>query len=106
VAAVRPDDVRAGPAAGPGLRAVVEVVEYQGRDLAIEARTPDGMRIFLRTDQRLAPGDPVSLVIDAERLLLFPADDFVAPEVTLRADDEMTDDTRGFDITTVAGGSG
>ena len=81
VAAVRPDDVRPGPPAGPGLQAVVEVVEYQGRELAIEARTPDGVRVFLRTPQRLAPGDPVSLSIDVERLLVFPADDFQAEEL-------------------------
>jgi putative spermidine/putrescine transport system ATP-binding protein len=76
VAAVRPDDVRPGPAGGPGLQAVVEVVEYAGRELAVEARTPDGARMFLRTQHRLAPGDLVSLSIDVERLLVFPADGF------------------------------
>jgi len=76
VAAVRPDDVRPGPAGDPGLQAVVEVVEYQGRELAVEARTPDGVRLFLRTPQRLAPGDLVSLSIEVERLLVFPAEGF------------------------------
>jgi len=73
MAAVRPDDVQIGPPDGAGLRAVVEVVEYQGRDLAMEVRTPDGIRIYLRTQQRHGPGDTVSLVIDPERLLIFPA---------------------------------
>jgi putative spermidine/putrescine transport system ATP-binding protein len=79
VAAVRPDDVRPGPAGGPGVPAVVEVVEYQGRDFAMEVRTPDGIGIVLRCPQRFAPGDPVSLLIDPERLLIFPADGFTAP---------------------------
>jgi putative spermidine/putrescine transport system ATP-binding protein len=76
VAAVRPDDVQTGPAGGAGLSAMVEVVEYQGRELAMEARTPDGIRLHLRTQQRLVPGDPVTLSISTERLLVFPADDF------------------------------
>jgi putative spermidine/putrescine transport system ATP-binding protein len=84
VAAVRPDDVRPGPVDGPGLRAVVEVVEYQGRDFATEVRTADGIAVFLRSPQRLAPGDAVSLTIEAERLLVFPADDFVAADGTIR----------------------
>jgi putative spermidine/putrescine transport system ATP-binding protein len=84
VAAIRPDDVRVVPADGAAdgstdghsLRAVVEVVEYQGRDLAMEVRTPDGLHLYLRTQQRLVPGDEVSLTIDPQRLLVFPADDF------------------------------
>jgi len=83
VAAVRPDDVRidsridSADGSAPGsLAAMVEVVEYQGRDLAMEARTPDGIRIHLRTQRRLVPGDTVTLSIDVDRLLVFPADDF------------------------------
>ena len=94
VAAVRPDDVRAGPADGPGLRAMVEVVEYQGRELAVEARTPDGIGLFLRTQQRLVPGDAVTLAIDVERLLVFPGDDFVPEDATLRAGPAEADPTR------------
>jgi putative spermidine/putrescine transport system ATP-binding protein len=95
VAAIRPDDVRLGPpdpAQDPGhdndtLPATVEVVEYQGRELAVEARTPDGIGIFLRTQQRLAPGDAVSLRIDPDRLLVFPGADFAPDDATLlRAD--------------------
>jgi putative spermidine/putrescine transport system ATP-binding protein len=86
VAAARPDDVRVGPVDGPGLRAIVEVVEYQGRDFAVEARTSDGVGLFLRTDRRLVPGDPVSLEIDPERLLIFPADDFAPAGASLRTE--------------------
>jgi putative spermidine/putrescine transport system ATP-binding protein len=85
VAAVRPDDVRTGPVDGPGLRALVEVVEYQGREFAIEARTPDGVGLFLRTEHRLVPGDPVTLTVDVQRLLVFPGDDFVPEEAALAA---------------------
>jgi len=92
VAAVRPDDIAVQPrvsanagtprvrapgsTGGPGLDAVVEVVEYQGRDLVIEVRTPDGVHLYLRTQQRFAPGDAVTVTTDPERLLVFPADDF------------------------------
>ena len=89
VAAVRPDDVQIGPAGGTGLSAMVEVVEYQGRELAMEARTPDGVRLHLRTQQRLVPGDPVTLTIGPERLLVFPADDFPV-EVGLAATPVLT----------------
>jgi putative spermidine/putrescine transport system ATP-binding protein len=73
VAAVRPEDVRV--AAGQGenrLDVDVEVVEYQGRELAVEVRTASGRPLHLRTEQRLAPGDRVSLAIDPQRLLVYP----------------------------------
>jgi putative spermidine/putrescine transport system ATP-binding protein len=75
VAAVRPDDVQVAPAQGSGLKAVVEVVEYQGRELVMEVRTPDGVHLYLRTQQRLTPGEVVTLTMDPQRLLVFPADD-------------------------------
>jgi putative spermidine/putrescine transport system ATP-binding protein len=73
VAGVRPEDLRI--AEGPGVPAVVEVVEYQGREVAVEARTEGGLALHLRTDAayRPAPGDAVSLAVDPERLLVFPA---------------------------------
>jgi putative spermidine/putrescine transport system ATP-binding protein len=73
VAAVRPEDVRVVAAGGDTDLAVdVEVVEYQGRELAVEARTASGKALHLRTDQRLAPGDRVGLAIDPQRLLVYP----------------------------------
>ncbi|WP_232662802.1 ABC transporter ATP-binding protein [Pseudonocardia sp. TRM90224] len=71
-AAVRPDDLRV--TTGAGLEAVVEVVEYQGREQAVEARTPGGRALHLRTQERLAPGDAVRLTVSPERLLLYPSD--------------------------------
>jgi putative spermidine/putrescine transport system ATP-binding protein len=77
VAAVRPEDVLVGAAAdgadGPNATpATVEVVGYQGRELAVEVRTAAGRALHLRTEQRLAPGDAVTLTVDPERLLVYP----------------------------------
>jgi len=74
VAAVRPEDVRVveGPAGDNRIAATVDVVEYQGRELAVEARTESGRALHLRTGQRLAPGDAVTLTVDPERLLVYP----------------------------------
>ncbi|EHR61136.1 ABC transporter ATP-binding protein [Saccharomonospora cyanea] len=77
VAAVRPEDVTVSEpgTSGPNhFRATVEVVEYQGRELAVEARTESGVRLHLRTPHRLAPGDDVVLGVAVERLLVFPDD--------------------------------
>ncbi|MEU5963231.1 ABC transporter ATP-binding protein [Micromonospora parva] len=76
VLAVRPEDIRVD---GPGethntLSATVEVVEYQGRELAAEARTDSGLLLHLRTERRIAPGDQVRLAVDPQRLLVYPAD--------------------------------
>ncbi|GAA1298546.1 ABC transporter ATP-binding protein [Pseudonocardia xinjiangensis] len=77
VAAVRPEDVLVGAgtdgADGPNATpATVEVVGYQGRELAVEVRTAAGRALHLRTEQRLAPGDAVTLTVDPERLLVYP----------------------------------
>jgi putative spermidine/putrescine transport system ATP-binding protein len=73
VAAVRPEDVRVvDVATGDNcLAATVDVVEYQGRELAVEVRM-DGQALHLRTEQRLAPGDAVTLAVDPARLLIYP----------------------------------
>jgi putative spermidine/putrescine transport system ATP-binding protein len=84
VAAVRPEDVRvAGPDADNRIDATVEVVEYQGRELAVEARSTAGRALHLRTDHRLAPGDAVSLTVSPDRLLVYPREstDEARPEL-------------------------
>ena len=82
--AIRPEDVTvtAGPAAGtvlpgdapPGnvLPVTVEVVEYHGREQAVEARLDGGARLRLRSTDRLAPGDRVQVRIAPERVLVYP----------------------------------
>jgi putative spermidine/putrescine transport system ATP-binding protein len=72
VAAVRPEDLRIGDGAEDGPSAVVEVVEYQGRECAVEARTESGMELHLRTDRRPSPGDRIGIVVEPARLLVFP----------------------------------
>ncbi|MHA6618858.1 ABC transporter ATP-binding protein [Pseudonocardia sp. DLS-67] len=73
VAAVRPEDVRVVAAdAENRIAATVDVVEYQGRELAVEARTDTGRALHLRTDQRLAPDDAVTLGVSPDRLLVYP----------------------------------
>jgi putative spermidine/putrescine transport system ATP-binding protein len=77
-AAVRPEDLRivgesADAATGDSavFDAVAEIVEYHGRTFHIDALTPAGDRVHLRTDQRVAPGDPLRLTADPERVLVF-----------------------------------
>nr|BFE71520.1 hypothetical protein GCM10020092_048210 [Actinoplanes digitatis] len=52
MAGIRPEDLRIGPADGAGVLAVVEVVEYQGREVAVEARTEGGVPLNLRAADR------------------------------------------------------
>ncbi|MET7420090.1 ABC transporter ATP-binding protein [Dactylosporangium sp. NPDC005555] len=69
VAGVRPESLRM---AEDGFPATVEVVEYQGREVAVEVVTEAGQRLHLRTDARPAPGDKVRLAVDPAALLVFP----------------------------------
>ncbi|MGI5184498.1 ABC transporter ATP-binding protein [Dactylosporangium sp. CA-152071] len=70
VAGVRPESLRI---ADDGFPATVEVVEYQGREVAVEVVTEAGQRLHLRTGTRPAPGDDVRLAVDPSALLVFPA---------------------------------
>ena len=67
---IRPEDLRLGEG---GVPATVEVVEYQGRELAVEARTGEGTMLHLRAIERPSPGDKISVVADPARVLVFPA---------------------------------
>jgi putative spermidine/putrescine transport system ATP-binding protein len=79
VAAIRPEDFTVGD--GPNAMEVdVEVVEYQGREQAIQARTADGNSLHLRVPARLAPGDRVTVSVPPERVLVFAAESPAAPE--------------------------
>ena len=48
-------------------------MEYQGREVAVEAVTEAGQRLHLRAAERPAPGDKVRLAVDPAALLVFPA---------------------------------
>jgi putative spermidine/putrescine transport system ATP-binding protein len=70
VAGVRPESLCL---TDDGFPAVVEVVEYQGREVAVEVVTETGQRLHLRTADRPAPGDRVRVAVDPAALLVFPA---------------------------------
>ena len=74
VAAIRPEDVRIAPDATGGntVAATVDVVEYQGRELAVEARGAGGQAWHVRTSEQVSVDQQVTLRLDVERLLVFP----------------------------------
>ncbi|MGI5506006.1 ABC transporter ATP-binding protein [Lentzea sp. CA-135723] len=71
VAAVRPEDFVVGGSGENVLEAVVEIVEYHGREQAVEARLRDGTRLHVRTGSRLAPGDTITVEVPVDRVLVF-----------------------------------
>jgi putative spermidine/putrescine transport system ATP-binding protein len=72
VAAFRPTDVTVVTEEGDNtVHASVEVVEYHGREQAVEARLPSGEALHVRTESRLAPGDEVLFRVPRERVLVF-----------------------------------
>ncbi|WP_394616827.1 ABC transporter ATP-binding protein [Lentzea sp. JNUCC 0626] len=71
VVAVRPEDFVLGGSGENALEAVVEIVEYHGREQAVEARLRDGTRLHVRTTARLAPGDTISVTVPVDRVLVF-----------------------------------
>jgi putative spermidine/putrescine transport system ATP-binding protein len=78
VAAIRPEDLdlvgstETAPADSLTLDGVVLVVEYHGREYLTQVEIPDGRRLYVRTSQRPAPGDRVTLAALRSRVLLFP----------------------------------
>jgi putative spermidine/putrescine transport system ATP-binding protein len=73
IAAIRPEDVTVSDSGENRLDLAVEVVEYHGREEAVQGRLPGGEVLRLRTPVRLAPGDRVSVCIPPERVLVFAA---------------------------------
>ncbi|MCQ1952628.1 ABC transporter ATP-binding protein [Arthrobacter sp. zg-Y238] len=53
------------------LEATVEVVEYQGREFAVEARTDAGQALHIRTHRRAEPGQRIIVSARHERVLVF-----------------------------------
>jgi len=74
VAAVRPEDFKVGEAGDSSIDVTVEVVEYSGRDFAVEAVTTGGGRIHFRSLQALTPGDETSLGVERDRVLIFDSE--------------------------------
>jgi putative spermidine/putrescine transport system ATP-binding protein len=72
VAAIRPADFEVITSSGPNtVTAEVEIVEYHGREQAVQAVLPGGEALHVRTESRLAPGDTVTLHVPPDRVLVF-----------------------------------
>ncbi|GAA3101679.1 ABC transporter ATP-binding protein [Pseudonocardia yunnanensis] len=74
VVAVRPEDIVLGRAGVNDVAALAEVVEYHGRELAVRARTEQGVVLHFRTEKPVAAGARVTLGASEERVLVFPAE--------------------------------
>ncbi len=78
MAAIRPEDLdfagsaQTAPADSLTLDGVVLVVEYHGREYLAQVEIADGRRLYVRTSQRAAPGERVTLAAPRSRVLLFP----------------------------------
>ena len=76
---LRPEDFDIAPAgsAAAGLASIdatVEVVEYQGREFAVEARSDAGTPLHVRTARHVEPGQRVTLTASQDRVLVFPVE--------------------------------
>ncbi len=80
VAAIRPEDFVVDGPPPNRVEVSVEVAEYHGREMLVEARMPDGHAIYFRTEKRLAPGDKATVAVPPERVLVYPADEPAAPQ--------------------------
>jgi putative spermidine/putrescine transport system ATP-binding protein len=74
VVAVRPEDIVLGRAGVNDVAALAEVVEYHGRELAVRARTEQGVVLHFRTEKPVAAGARVTLGAPEARVLVFPAE--------------------------------
>jgi putative spermidine/putrescine transport system ATP-binding protein len=77
-AGVRPEHVSVGPRDAGTVPGIVDVVEYQGREIAVEIRTSDGLALHARMAVgalRPAPGDEVGVSVDPDALLVYPDDE-------------------------------
>ncbi|MEP9383019.1 ABC transporter ATP-binding protein [Nocardioides sp. KR10-350] len=71
VAAIRPEDFVLGEVDGNSVDVNVQIAEYHGRELSVEAVTDTDRKIYFRTQERVAPGDRVTLGIPRHRVLVF-----------------------------------
>ncbi|MBA3529923.1 MAG: TOBE domain-containing protein [Propionibacteriaceae bacterium] len=77
--AIRPSDL---VVARPGtstegrntFEAVVNVVEYQGREFAVGVTTTAGQSLFVHSETAPVPGETVTLSVDPARALLYHSD--------------------------------
>ncbi|NLG83929.1 MAG: ABC transporter ATP-binding protein [Firmicutes bacterium] len=70
--AIRPEDVQLGEGPANRLACRIEVVEYLGQLNQAAALMENGVRLDLRTDERIKAGERCGAWIPPERILLFP----------------------------------
>jgi putative spermidine/putrescine transport system ATP-binding protein len=74
VVAIRPDDFVVGDDGDNPLDVLVDVVEYHGREHAVQGTVSGGQVLRLRTEARVRPGDRITVGIPREKVLVFAAD--------------------------------
>jgi putative spermidine/putrescine transport system ATP-binding protein len=76
VAAIRPDDVAVGEhGAGPNVfRAKAEIVEYLGRENETILTLEAGPRVWVRTTERVDPGEAVGVRFPVDKVIFLPPD--------------------------------
>ena len=78
IACIRPDEmsfVDASDKVANRIEAVVETVEYYGRESLFMLLTSNGVRLFVRTVGRASPGDAVTVSASPNRVLVYSAGD-------------------------------
>jgi len=74
--AIRPHDLLVVPSATGGsntFEALVNVVEYQGREFAVGVTTTTGQNLFVHAEQAPAVGEHVTLRVESARALVYQA---------------------------------
>jgi putative spermidine/putrescine transport system ATP-binding protein len=77
--AIRPSDLVVASTAEPtngdnAFDALVNVVEYHGREFSVGVTTTTGQNLFVHADQAPVPGEKVTLSVDRSRALLYHSD--------------------------------
>ena len=70
----RGDDVVSGSGHQNTLQAIVETIEYRGREYVGTARTQSGLELIFHGPKGVEPGSQIALGIDAANALVFPAE--------------------------------
>ena len=70
-AMIRPDDLIPAEDHQKGIEAVIEAIEYRGRDFFGSARAANGMELFFRSERPVVAGESIRLHADPSKVLLY-----------------------------------
>ncbi len=98
VIAIRPEDFVVSRTGDNTMEVVVEVVEYHGREQAVQGRLRGGQEIRLRSAERLAPEDTVTVSVPRDKVLVFAPDPAV-PTTAEAAIDAVDPASNGYGAT-------